>query len=193
MLHEIPQELSDFAVLLHAGLSVRRALWLDFLSASVAMVGMGLTLLLGAVVALQVTEVLLPIAAGGFVYIAAADLMPELRRERKLSEIGFQTALIAVGIGVMAAFGWLECVATRAPAFRASRLQGTVVEKSSSRVHSLLACESANRLATARGRCDCRGRTPTNIEKLEAERCQSQPAQRLRCMLCRAQNLRVLT
>jgi zinc and cadmium transporter len=79
--HEVPQELGDFAVLVRGGVPVRRAILLNFVS--------GLTAVLGAVVTLAVgqrvagfTTALLPIAAGSLMYIAAADIVPELQRER---------------------------------------------------------------------------------------------------------------
>lgn len=75
--HEVPQELGDFAVLVHAGWSRGRALVLNFLSA--------LTFLVGGLVAYAAsfeTDVgfLLPFAAGNFLYIAASDLVPEVNR-----------------------------------------------------------------------------------------------------------------
>jgi zinc and cadmium transporter len=72
--HEIPQELGDFAVLVHGGWSPRRALLFNFLSASTFLAG-GL-LAYWASFSVDV-GFLLPFAAGNFIYIAAADLIPE--------------------------------------------------------------------------------------------------------------------
>jgi zinc and cadmium transporter len=106
--HEIPQELGDFGVLIHSGLSVRRAVLLNLGSASVAILGTVAALLLGEVSGPVVTEVLIPIAAGGFVYIAAADLIPELQHDRTARALLTQVALIALGMGVMGLLAVLE-------------------------------------------------------------------------------------
>lgn len=102
LLHELPQELGDFAVLVHAGLSPRRALEMNLLSASAAIVGAVATLALGQVAYLQLTAALLPITAGGFVYIAAAILIPELQGEQPSARVAAQLALMALGVGLMA-------------------------------------------------------------------------------------------
>jgi len=77
--HELPQEIGDYGVLIHGGLSRRRALWLNFLTALTAvagvLVGYALSFLDGAL------TFLLPITAGGFIYIAAVDLVPELHQK----------------------------------------------------------------------------------------------------------------
>jgi zinc transporter ZupT len=51
---------------------------------------------------------LLPITAGGFLYIVGADLIPELQHEAKLSESIWQLTLIILGIGIMALLAALE-------------------------------------------------------------------------------------
>ena len=98
-LHEIPQELGDFGVLLHAGFTPFRALLLNFITAWSA--------LLGAVIGLvflprsELTVYLLPLAAGGFLYIAAADLLPEMKEEKdKPTALGLFFTFIA-GLAVM--------------------------------------------------------------------------------------------
>ena len=101
ILHEIPQEFGDFGVLVHSGLPVRKALLLNLGSASVAILGAAVTLVLGAVAGSAITAVLLPMTAGGFVYIAAANLIPELQHDRSLRALVHQAALIGAGIAVM--------------------------------------------------------------------------------------------
>ena len=101
LLHEIPQEFGDVGVLIHSGLAGRKALLLNLGCASVAVLGTGVTLLLGAFAATAITAALLPVAAGGFVYIAAADLIPELQRDRSLRALVQQAGLIGAGIVVM--------------------------------------------------------------------------------------------
>jgi zinc and cadmium transporter len=106
--HEIPQELGDFGVLVHSGLSVRQALALNLGSASVAILGNVVTLWIGAATGPAISELLVPVTAGGFIYIAAADLMPELQHDRSLSGLFSQGALIAAGIAVMVALARFE-------------------------------------------------------------------------------------
>lgn len=100
LLHEIPQELGDFAVLVYGGLPMRRAVLFNFVSGLVAVVGASLVLTVGRA-ASGVSDALLPIAAGGFVYIAAADLVPELHRVRRLSASLWQIALILFGAALV--------------------------------------------------------------------------------------------
>jgi zinc and cadmium transporter len=102
VLHEIPQELADFGILIHSGLTVRTATLLNLASAAVAILGTMTAIFAGSVAPQRVTELLVPVTAGGFVYIAAADLIPELQHERGLRALVTQTALISLGIGVMA-------------------------------------------------------------------------------------------
>lgn len=107
LLHEIPQELGDFGVLVHSGLGIRRAVLLNAASASVAIAGTTVALLAGSLTK-AVTEALLPVAAGGFVYIAAADLIPELQHDRSARALVVQTTLIGAGIAVMGLLTLLE-------------------------------------------------------------------------------------
>jgi len=99
-LHEIPQEFGDFGVLVHAGFTPRRALWMNFLTATLAIVGAVLALLLGGRLE-HLPEVVLPLAAGGFLYIAGSDLVPELHKERQPKPAAVQLAAIGIGIGLM--------------------------------------------------------------------------------------------
>ncbi len=81
MLHEIPQEIGDFGVLVYSGFSKKKAIMFNLLSAGVAIVGV----LVGYLMIKQgdiAIEKILPFAAGGFIYIAASDLIPELHREK---------------------------------------------------------------------------------------------------------------
>lgn len=104
--HEVPQELGDFAVLVYSGMPVRRAIGLNFLSGLVAVVGAVLVLAAGPALGAS-GDALLPVAAGGFIYIAAADLVPELHRSRKLTVSLGQLALIVLGIALVSVPGWL--------------------------------------------------------------------------------------
>lgn len=92
-LHEIPQEFGDFGVLLAAGLPVKKALWLNAASAATAVLGALLILTVGS--AMGIEPYLMPIAAGGFIYVACADLVPEIhRRARGKALIGTSLALV---------------------------------------------------------------------------------------------------
>ena len=108
LLHEIPQELADFGILIHSGLSVRKAVLLNLASASVAILGTTLSLLAGTIAQETVTTLLVPLTAGGFVYLAAADLIPELQHERGLHALVVQTLLITLGIAIMGLLKFME-------------------------------------------------------------------------------------
>lgn len=100
IVHEIPQEFGDFAVLLHAGFTVRRALFFNFLSALTAVAG-GLA---GFMFLSGIGPMVAPVvglAAGGFLYIATADLMPELHKERNARMMAYQTLAFLAGIVVV--------------------------------------------------------------------------------------------
>lgn len=98
--HEIPQEISDFGVLIHAGYSKSRALFLNFFSAMAAMVGAILTLIIGTQID-GFMYYIIPFTAGGFIYIATADLIPELHKETKASKSIKQLITIVIGIAIM--------------------------------------------------------------------------------------------
>jgi len=100
MLHEIPQEIGDFAILVHAGFTPGRALFFNLLSALAALVGGGVVFVIGArIEALQ--DWMIPFTAGGFLYIAAADLIPEIRKEERPRDAALLTAMFIAGIVMM--------------------------------------------------------------------------------------------
>ena len=96
--HEIPHELGNFMVLIYGGFSRVKALAFNFLSALFAVVGTIVGYYLVSKVS-GFSTVLLPVAAGGFIYVAACDLIPELHKE----ENGQRSALIMVtfALGLM--------------------------------------------------------------------------------------------
>ncbi|MEM2092881.1 MAG: ZIP family metal transporter [Candidatus Bathyarchaeia archaeon] len=98
--HEIPQEIGDFGILVYGGLEKRRALFYNFISAITAILGALATYFLAYLQSLEV--MLVPFAAGGFIYIAATDLIPELHKKAQTGESLVQLALILLGIGLMA-------------------------------------------------------------------------------------------
>ncbi len=100
MLHELPQEIGDFAILLHSGFTKTKALVFNFLSGLVALLGAVLVLWLGS----QVQEIIWPLlalTAGGFIYIATVDLIPELHKETHLGKALMQLLSFLLGIGLM--------------------------------------------------------------------------------------------
>ncbi len=99
-LHEIPQELGDFAVLLRAGVPPRRALLYNFLSAVTAFLGAALFLIL-PLDQTSLERIALPVTAGGFLYIAAADLIPELHHHTGDRHVVLILAGLLGGIGIM--------------------------------------------------------------------------------------------
>jgi zinc and cadmium transporter len=100
ILHEIPQEIGDFGVLLHSGLSKAKALWFNFVSALAAVVGTIIALVIGGTSDF-LTIWLIPIAAGGFIYIALSDLIPELHKTKQPHHSLMQFAAVMAGILAM--------------------------------------------------------------------------------------------
>lgn len=99
-MHEIPQEIGDFGVLLHSGFSRTKAIIYN--------VAVSLTSVLGGIVGFlaiqsvdQIISYLLPVAAGGFLYISASDLMPELRKENNTTKVLWSFATFILGILIM--------------------------------------------------------------------------------------------
>lgn len=106
-LHEIPQELGDFAVLVYGGYKKRRALLLNFLAATTVVLGGVAGYFLTSVVT-NMVPFLLPFAAGSFLYVAASDLLPELKHDEKVGETVLHVVIFLIGLGLMIAFAGLE-------------------------------------------------------------------------------------
>ncbi|MCL4199988.1 ZIP family metal transporter [Patescibacteria group bacterium] len=104
--HEIPHELSDFMVLIHGGLSYKKALMYNFASAATAIIGAILVLFVSEQFSL-LEQYLVPLAAGNFLYIAASDLIPELLTSRKGVESVRQIVLLIAGLCVVPVVGML--------------------------------------------------------------------------------------
>jgi zinc and cadmium transporter len=100
-LHEIPQELGDFAILVHAGLAPTRALLLNFMTALTAVLGGIVTLSIESFASIE--RPLLPFTAGAFVYIASTDLIPELHKEPEPGKSAIQVAALIGGVAIMVA------------------------------------------------------------------------------------------
>ena len=96
--HEVPQELGDFAVLVHGGWKKGRALAFNFAS--------GLTFLAGGLVAYGASSRvdvrwLVPLAAGNFLYIGASDLVPEVNKPHSLKQSVLLFAAFVIGLGLL--------------------------------------------------------------------------------------------
>ncbi len=102
VLHEVPQELGDVGALLCGGYRPRRAVWVNFVCALMVIPGVIVTLLIGTF-AEQALVYLLPVAAGGFIYIAASDFLPALHRNEAPRASVAQ--VVVVTSGVMAMYG----------------------------------------------------------------------------------------
>ena len=99
-LHEIPQEVGDFGVLIHAGYQRKKALILNF--------AVALTVVLGGIAGYflspfveNMTTYLLPFAAGGFIYISTSDLIPEIRKETGVKKSIISFSFFILGIAIM--------------------------------------------------------------------------------------------
>ncbi len=100
IVHEIPQEFSDFGILIYAGYSKAKALLFNFLSALVAIAGAVVGLAINAQIE-NFAVYIIPLAAGGFIYIAIADIIPELHKETDIKKSIKQLLGILLGIGIM--------------------------------------------------------------------------------------------
>lgn len=110
--HEIPQEISDTGALMYSGYTLKRALFLNFISSLSAILGVVLIILAQEIIPISL-EYILPVTAGGFIYIAAAGMMPELHKRdvSHYSHLG-QGAAILGGIILMLATAKLETLFT---------------------------------------------------------------------------------
>ena len=102
-LHEIPHELGDYAILISAGFSRKKALLYNFYSELVAFAGVGIVLLLN--VNLESLASFSAFSAGVFLYVAAVDLIPELHKSSNKRYYMINSLLVIVGLLVMLALG----------------------------------------------------------------------------------------
>lgn len=98
--HEIPQEIGDFGVLLHSGFKKQKAILMNFISALAAILGGFVGFLISSQVE-SFVHILLPIAAGGFIYIASSDLIPELRKVDDAKKSASTFLVFLFGIALM--------------------------------------------------------------------------------------------
>lgn len=98
--HEIPQEIGDFAVLVQAGYTKNKALFFNLLSALSALIG-GVLVLIFPSLNENLSQYILPLAAGGFIYIALADLVPELNVPQSARKAIAQVLAVMLGLLLM--------------------------------------------------------------------------------------------
>jgi zinc and cadmium transporter len=99
--HEIPQEIGDFGLLIYGGLSKKRALLYNFITALTAVVGALAAFFFSAYIQ-GLPGLILPFAAGGFIYIAATDLIPELHKETDVKKSFLQLVAFLAGASLLA-------------------------------------------------------------------------------------------
>ena len=100
--HEIPHELGNFCSLVYGGFSKSKALYYNFITAISAVFG-ALFVLIFSVKENNLTNFLIPFAAGGFIYVASADFIPELHKHTELKKSFWQLVTFILGIGLMVA------------------------------------------------------------------------------------------
>ncbi len=100
-MHEIPQEISDFAILIHGGFSKKKALLFNFISSLTSILGT-MAIFLFAAKTESLVPVILAIAGGGFIYLATVDLIPEIHKETKRINILLQSVALILGVLVVA-------------------------------------------------------------------------------------------
>ncbi len=101
VLHEIPHELGDFSILVHGGFTKGKALFINFISALISLLGIAFTFMLSSN-ANSLVNIILPLATGGFIYVAGSDLIPELHKHSGLKTSVIQVLAFILGILIMA-------------------------------------------------------------------------------------------
>ncbi len=107
LFHAIPKELGWFGVLVHGGFSKSKALLFNYLSSMFIIIG-AVTSLIASSYVENIQFFIIPVSAGGFIYLAGSDLIPELHKEKGLGKSFLQFLSILAGVLVMAALLFLE-------------------------------------------------------------------------------------
>jgi len=102
--HALPQELGDFAILVHGGYPYRKALLFNLLSSASSLLG-AVTCYFGLVEHLQLVPYLMAFAAGNFLYVGSSDLVPELHKQVGLRKALIAMALFLLAVAVVAGIG----------------------------------------------------------------------------------------
>ena len=96
-LHEIPQEIGDFGVLLYSGFTKKKAIFYNLISASIAFLGVLAGYFLINKIE-NINNILLPLAAGGFMYIASSGLIPELHKETSIKKSFLSFIILVIAL-----------------------------------------------------------------------------------------------
>jgi len=105
--HEIPQEIADFGILIHAGFSKLKALFFNFLTALMAVLGL-LVINFLSNDSQSLEKFFIPLTVGGFLYIAGSDLVPELKKETNLLRTLSQMVVLVFGALFMYGLTFIE-------------------------------------------------------------------------------------
>ena len=104
ILHEIPQEVSDFGILLYSGMKRIQAIFFNFVIALTAVLGAVLFYFFGSTIE-AATPLAAAFAAGNFLYLATADLIPELHREKDSRKVIAHSLWLLLGVAIIVAIG----------------------------------------------------------------------------------------
>merc|ERR1712181_108027 len=100
LLHEVPHEIGDYAILIQSGVSPQRAIMLQLLTAVGALTGCIVSLVLGGSVAIA-SKLILPFTAGGFIYIATVSVIPELLEGATFKQSIMEVVALLLGVAMM--------------------------------------------------------------------------------------------
>lgn len=103
MIHEVPQQLGVYGVLVHGGHTKEKSLIYSFSAQLMSVIG-GVVGYVYGISSLEFSNLLVPFAAGGFIYIASSDLVPEIHRMKKEDKI-HAVIMFLIGLGIMFALG----------------------------------------------------------------------------------------
>lgn len=101
ILHEVPQEIGDFGILVYGGFSKSKALLFNFICALAAILGALIGYILSGITE-DISLFLISFTAGGFIYIAASDLLPELHKQKDTREANIAFITFILGLIFMA-------------------------------------------------------------------------------------------
>jgi zinc transporter 7 len=108
LLHEVPHEIGDFAILIQSGCSKRKAIFLQLFTALGALSGTLLSLLFESAMTGIATSCILPFTAGGFIYIATVTIIPELKESSGFFQSLKEIIALVLGVLMMVVIAYLE-------------------------------------------------------------------------------------
>ncbi len=108
LLHEVPHEIGDFAILIQSGCSKRKAIFLQLFTALGALSGTLLSLLFESAMTGIATSCILPFTAGGFIYIATVTIIPELKESSGFFQSLKEIIALVLGVLMMVVIAFLE-------------------------------------------------------------------------------------